>query len=225
MIGLDSYRARFDEQMLPVFESAVLTARTNGLNRLSLAGLINELLDHCSEVFESIFQSLGVQQDRFQELLNKQVMSGETHTRGGIQLDKAVVNTFRQALARARANDRKRITVEDIIAVLGLNTSGTFMKNLVELGADPVVVSATIFELLSKRRVTENPESLSPDQQTIPFQPGETVRITDGPYMAMPARVEAVDIEKSEVTARVKILGKRKAIRLAFSQVQKISFT
>lgn len=88
--------------MLAVFESAVIAVRANGLNRLSLPGLINELLDNCSEVFESIFESLGVQQDLFQELLDKQVMSGEVHTGGGIQLDEAVVNTFRHALARAR---------------------------------------------------------------------------------------------------------------------------
>src|ERR1044072_1347991 len=141
MSGLDSYKARFDEQMLPVFESAVLTARTNGLNRLSPAGLINALLAHCPDFFESIFQSLGVQQDRFLELLNKKVTSGEAHTGGGIRLDEAVSNTFRHALARAEANGRKRIAVEDIIAVLGVDTSGTFMRTLVELGADPAVVS------------------------------------------------------------------------------------
>src|ERR1044072_9550448 len=101
MSGLDSYKARFDEQMLPVFESAVLTARTSGLNRLSPAGLINALLAHCPDFFESIFQSLGVQQDRFLELLNKKVTSGEAHTGGGSRLDQAGAKNVRHGSATA----------------------------------------------------------------------------------------------------------------------------
>jgi ATP-dependent Clp protease ATP-binding subunit ClpA len=222
---MDTYETRFDDRMRVIFRSTIGAARKSRLNRLSLSALMNELFLQGPDVFDVILHRLGIQADAFRQALTGRLDTVGRYSGNGIQIDNEVSDAFRGALRRARAQGREKITIEDTAAALGQNLDGEFLKILTELGADPYVVAKTVVDLLNKRDCSSRSAAESPESGTQIYRRGQTVRITSGPFAAMSARLETVDAENSEVTAWIKILGKRRTIMLSFSQVQKISFT
>jgi len=53
------------------------------------------------------------------------------------------------------------------------------------------------------------------------FEPGEVVRVTEGPFNDFSGLVENVNYEKSKVRVAVQILGRSTPVELDFSQVEK----
>lgn len=53
------------------------------------------------------------------------------------------------------------------------------------------------------------------------FQPGELVRITDGPFLDFNGTVEDVNAEKSKLKVTVSIFGRMTPVELDFGQVEK----
>ena len=53
------------------------------------------------------------------------------------------------------------------------------------------------------------------------FEPGEVVRITDGPFNDFNGVVEDVNYEKSKMRVEVVIFGRSTPVELEFSQVAK----
>ncbi|WP_350637062.1 KOW motif-containing protein, partial [Pseudoalteromonas sp. GW168-MNA-CIBAN-0100] len=65
-------------------------------------------------------------------------------------------------------------------------------------------------------RLQENAEA--PKPATL-FEPGEVVRVTDGPFADFSGVVEEVDYEKSRVKVSVLIFGRSTPVELEFGQV------
>jgi transcriptional antiterminator NusG len=68
------------------------------------------------------------------------------------------------------------------------------------------------------RRVEDSTEK--PKPKTL-FEPGEIVRVSEGPFVDFTGVVEEVDYEKSRLKVAVLIFGRQTPVELEFSQVEK----
>jgi len=68
------------------------------------------------------------------------------------------------------------------------------------------------------QRVQEGAEKPRPK---VLFEPGEMVRVTDGPFNDFNGQVEEVNYDKSKLRVGVMILGRQTPVELDFSQVEK----
>ena len=61
----------------------------------------------------------------------------------------------------------------------------------------------------------------TPDVAEVLFEPGELVRVTDGPFNDFNGVVEQVNYDKNKLRVAVQILGRSTPVELDFSQVEK----
>lgn len=65
-------------------------------------------------------------------------------------------------------------------------------------------------------------EGVDKPRPKVLFEPGELVRVIDGPFSDFTGTVEEVNYEKSRLTVSVMIFGRSTPVELSFSQIQKI---
>ena len=64
--------------------------------------------------------------------------------------------------------------------------------------------------------------SVKTDNVSIPYTPGETVKVIDGPFNGFNGTVEKVNEEKRKLEVMVKIFGRKTPLELGFMQVEKV---
>jgi len=64
-------------------------------------------------------------------------------------------------------------------------------------------------------------EGVESPRPKVLFEPGEVIRVTDGPFNDFTGVVEEVNYEKSKIRVEVVIFGRSTPVELEFSQVAK----
>ena len=80
---------------------------------------------------------------------------------------------------------------------------------------------APITEVEANRILQRVEEGVDKPQPKVLFQPGELVRVTDGPFNDFSGVVEKVNYEKNRLQVAVQILGRSTPVELDFGQVEK----
>lgn len=60
-----------------------------------------------------------------------------------------------------------------------------------------------------------------PEDAVIPFEIGENIKVTDGPFSGFNAVIEDINNEKRKLKVMVKIFGRKTPLELGFMQVEK----
>lgn len=112
-------------------------------------------------------------------------------------------------LVNMEMNDETWHLVRDVPRVLGF-IGGTADKPapITEKEANAIL-----------QRVQEGVEKPRPK---VLFEPGEVVRVTDGPFNDFNGVVEEVNFEKNRLLVAVQIFGRSTPVELEFSQVEKV---
>jgi len=111
-------------------------------------------------------------------------------------------------LVQMDLNDDTWHLVKDVPKVLGfIGGTGDRPVPITDKEADAIL-----------QRVQEGVEKPRPK---VLFEPGEMVRITDGPFNDFNGVVEEVDYEKSKMRVSVLIFGRSTPVELEFGQVEK----
>ena len=104
----------------------------------------------------------------------------------------------------------------------GCPQGGDIVLSLEKLDAieeiDPVGRTVTVQAGAILQRVQEGVDKPRPK---VLFEPGEVVRVTDGPFNDFSGVVETVNYEKNRLQVAVQILGRSTPVELDFSQVEK----
>jgi len=82
---------------------------------------------------------------------------------------------------------------------------------------------APITENEANRILQRVQEGVDKPRPKVLFEPGEVVRVTDGPFKDFSGVVEAVNYEKNKLQVAVQILGRSTPVELDFGQVVKES--
>jgi transcriptional antiterminator NusG len=80
---------------------------------------------------------------------------------------------------------------------------------------------APISEKEAKRILNQVEESIEKPKPKTLYEPGEGIRVTDGPFADFTGVVEEVNYEKSRLRVAVLIFGRSTPVELEFSQVEK----
>ena len=85
-------------------------------------------------------------------------------------------------------------------------------------GGDPVPIrQAEVNRILGTvDELAEQPEEIS-----VPYFVGESVKVTDGPFNGFTGMIEEVNAEKKRLKVIVKIFGRKTPLELSFMQVEK----
>ena len=111
-------------------------------------------------------------------------------------------------LVQMDMNDETWHLVKDVPKVMGfIGGTSDKLAPITDREADEIL-----------NRVQEGAEKPRPK---ILFEPGEVVRITDGPFNDFNGVVEEVDYEKSRLRVEVSIFGRSTPVDLEFGQVEK----
>ena len=78
-----------------------------------------------------------------------------------------------------------------------------------------------ISEAEANKLLQQQEEGIQPSSQITTFEPGEMIRVIDGPFNDFSGVVEEIDQEKSKVKVAVMIFGRSTPVELDFTQIER----
>jgi transcriptional antiterminator NusG len=90
------------------------------------------------------------------------------------------------------------------------------VTGFIGLGTTPTPVDPKEIEMLKKRMGMNEPK------YKIDVQPGDAVKINDGPFKDFDGKIQEVDDEKGKIKVLVSIFGRETPVELDFLQIKKI---
>ena len=78
-----------------------------------------------------------------------------------------------------------------------------------------------ISETEANKILQQQEEGIEPSSQITTFEPGEMIRVIDGPFNDFSGVVEEIDQEKSKVKVAVMIFGRSTPVELDFTQIER----
>ena len=78
-----------------------------------------------------------------------------------------------------------------------------------------------ISEAEANKILQQQEEGIQPSSQITTFEPGEMIRVIDGPFNDFSGVVEEIDQEKSKVKVAVMIFGRSTPVELDFTQIER----
>jgi transcriptional antiterminator NusG len=85
-------------------------------------------------------------------------------------------------------------------------------------GKEPVPMDNTEIKQI-KDRVESSKEA---PRLSVSFEPGENVRVLDGPFANFTGTIEEVDIDKGRLRILISIFGRSTPVELNYNQVEKV---
>lgn len=123
----------------------------------------------------------------------------------------------------------KRVTVEEriypgyvLVDMIVTDASWYVVRNtpnvtgFIGLGTTPTPIDPKEIEMLKKRMGVDEPK------YKMDVQPGDMVKIADGPFKNFEGKIEGVDEAKGKVKVLVSIFGRETPVELDFLQVKKV---
>ena len=81
---------------------------------------------------------------------------------------------------------------------------------------------APITQKEAERLIQQMKEGVDRPRQSIQFDIGEEVKVSDGPFASFNGTVEEIDEEKGKLKVSVSIFGRATPVELEFGQVEKL---
>jgi transcriptional antiterminator NusG len=78
-----------------------------------------------------------------------------------------------------------------------------------------------ITESEANKILQQQEDGIEPSAQTMTYEPGEMVRVIDGPFNDFSGVVEETDQDKSKVKVAVMIFGRSTPVELDFTQIER----
>ncbi|MCL2150459.1 MAG: transcription termination/antitermination protein NusG [Dehalococcoidia bacterium] len=107
-----------------------------------------------------------------------------------------------------------RMRMNDLSWAIVRNTSG--VTGFVSSGNKPVPLREEEYDRITKQMSAEAPKV------KMGFKAGQSVRVTDGPFIDFIGTVDAIDQEKGKVKVLLSLFGRETPVELDFLQVEKL---
>jgi ATP-dependent Clp protease ATP-binding subunit ClpA len=225
------YKDRFTKSGQSIFDKALRESRSRNQNYISVSHILYAVANLKIDLFATIINTLGIDYQEVNRLIEKQIEQAPLYTGEGIRLAPEVNDLFKRSLERARVNGREKIQATDLIGALSQDENGLLIDVLKTFydGSENIIETihslAKEFEQSEKQNAPDMSETEVKQGNISLYKAGETIRVKSGAFTGFTGKVREVNQEKSTLIIKVLIFKRPKYIELNFSDVDRVVFT
>src|ERR1044071_9492213 len=156
MTDLGTYKDRFAESGLRIFERAVRDAQQRDQNYVAVEHILNALASEEADLFNAMMRDLALDPRSVKVLIEKRLEAARyQNVQKNIRIAPETIDLFKRAMERARAQGRKTIEATYLFMALSQDERSIFVNVLRNLGARP---EAIVEQVRARVRTREQEE-------------------------------------------------------------------